>query len=103
MSMIPVTADDWAELSATVKRSKPSPYTADLDKAKVGDAFAVQIPTGEGAVSARTIVANLHKAARELDKPIQVLVRGERVAWRVLEGNAYVAPPTRNRTPKTDA
>lgn len=100
-TMIRLNQSQWDQYTAQTDRTKPSPYQGDVDAAKVGDRFAVPIPQDDDNKFAdRSIVNNLHKAARSAGKNIQVLVRRTAnppaVLWTVREGE-YVQP---TRTPK---
>ena len=69
--VIKFTADDFAKITKTT-RATPSPYESVVKDAKPGEGYGIRIREG---VQTRTIVNNLHKAAKAVGVKIQVRVR----------------------------
>lgn len=63
--------EEFAKITKTT-RATPSPYEAAVRAAKPGEGYGVKIRDG---VQSRTIVNNLHKAAKAVGVKIQVRVR----------------------------
>ena len=86
VEMIELTAEQFAALTKTA-RAVPSPYEENVRAAKLKEPKAVAIPTDD-SLSSRTIVNNLHKAGKAVNKKLQVVVREKAtppmVIWQVI-------------------
>lgn len=69
--VIKFTAEEFAKITKTT-RATPSPYESIVKAAVPGEGYGVRIREG---VQSRTIVNNLHKAAKAVGVKIQVRVR----------------------------
>lgn len=82
--MIELTDAEWDTVTKTARTAAPSPYLDNVKNAVVGKNYAVAITEDE---KSRTIVNNLHKAAKDLKLTLQVVVREKNtpplVAWRL--------------------
>lgn len=77
MAMGTLSLDQFNELTKRTVQATPSPYESDVQTATADNAYFVAI---DEETTSRTIVNNLHKAARALGVKLQVAVREKAVS-----------------------